>query len=63
VWELKYIKQADAKKEKLIAQKRQEAITKLCEYKTSSLFKDRTDVRFLAIIFIGKKSYRIEEVL
>jgi uncharacterized protein YqfB (UPF0267 family) len=63
VWELKYIKQADAKKEKLIAQKTQEAITKLCEYKTSSLFKDRTDVRFLAIIFIGKKSYRIEEVL
>ena len=62
VWELKYIKQADADDETLIAQKTREAITKLSEYKKSGLFKDRTDVRFLAIIFIGKKTYRIEEV-
>jgi uncharacterized protein YqfB (UPF0267 family) len=62
VWELKYIKQADAKKEKLIAQKTQEAIEQLKRYKNSDLFKDRTDIRFLAIIFIGKKTYRIEEI-
>ena len=45
-----------------IAQKTQEAVDQLNRYKTSALFKDRTDVRFLAIIFTGKKSYRIEEV-
>jgi hypothetical protein len=62
VWELKYIKQTETRKEKLIAQKTQEAIDQLKRYKASDLFKDRTDVRFLAIIFIGKKTYRIEEI-
>jgi len=32
------------------------------EQKTSNLFKDRTDVRYLAIIFTGKKSYISREI-
>ena len=62
IWELKYIKQADTDDESIITQKTQEAIDQLRRYQTSSLFKDRTDVRYLAIIFIGKKTYRIEEI-
>ena len=31
-------------------------------YKNSSLFKDWTDIRFMTILLIGKKTYRIEEI-
>jgi hypothetical protein len=61
VWELKYIRQADAKKTKLIAAKKAEAIAQLQRYKTSNLFKDRTDVRYLMIVFVGKNNCIIEE--
>jgi len=62
VWELKYIKEADAKKETVISAKKQEAIEQLQRYKNSNLFKDRTDVRYLAVVFIGKKKYWVEEI-
>jgi len=62
IWELKYIKQSDAENQKLIETKKTEAIEQLQRYKTSNLYKDRTDVRYIAVVFIGKKSYWIEEV-
>jgi len=63
VWEIKYIKQSDSENEQLIAEKKMEAITQLQRYKNSTVFKDRTDVRFLAVVFIGKKEYFVEEVI
>ena len=62
VWELKYIKEADAGKKHLFAAKKKEALTQLQRYKNSNFFKDRTDVRYLAIVFVGKKKYWITEV-
>ena len=61
VIELKYIKQSKSKIKKLIETKKQEAIEQLKRYKTSNMFKDRTDVRYLAVVFIGKKNYWISE--
>ena len=37
-------------------------IAQLQRYKNSNLFKDRTDVRYLAAVFVGKKTYYITEV-
>jgi hypothetical protein len=62
VLELKYVKQADAKKKKVIEAKKTEAKEQLQRYKTSNLFKDRTDVRYLMIIFIGKNKYEVIEL-
>ena len=62
VLEIKYIKKADEENQNVIEQKKQEAIEQLNRYKTSNLFKDRTDVRYLMVIFIGKKSYLVEEI-
>ena len=62
VVELKYIKQADAGDEQLIAARRAEATEQLQRYKASAFFKNRTDVRYLALVFTGKKSYCIEEL-
>ena len=62
VLELKYVKTADAQKETIIAQKQKEAIEQLQDYKTSNLFKNRTDVRYISIVFVGKKEYIIEEI-
>ena len=62
VWEIKYIKQSDAEKRHVITKAKKEAKEQLNRYKTSNLFKDRTDVRYLMVIFIGKKSYKIEEI-
>ena len=62
IWELKYIKESDSKKTSLIEAKKKEAREQLQRYKTSNLFKDRNDVRYLAVVFIGKKKYWIEEV-
>jgi hypothetical protein len=62
VLELKYVKQADAKKKKVIEAKKTEAKEQLERYRTSNLFKDRKDVRYLIIIFIGKNKYLIEEI-
>jgi len=62
VWEIKYIKEADANKKTLIENAKTEALTQLQRYKSSNLFKDRTDVKYLAVVFIGKKGYWIEEI-
>jgi hypothetical protein len=62
IFEIKYIKQADAKNEKLIKAEKTKAIQQLQRYKTSNLFKDRTDVRYLAVVFAGKKEYTIVEI-
>jgi hypothetical protein len=62
VLELKYVKQSDVKKKTVIEAKKKEALEQIERYKTSNLFKDRTDVRYLMIIFIGKKKYLIEEI-
>jgi hypothetical protein len=62
IWEIKYIKQADADNEKLIETAKTEAIEQLQRYKTSNSFKDKTDVRYLAVVFVGKKEYFITEV-
>ena len=62
VWELKYVKQSDAKKKSLITAKKKEAVKQLRSYKASNLFKDRTDVRFVGIVFVGKSGYVVEEV-
>ena len=60
--EIKYIKQADAKNTKLFKKTKEEAIEQLTRYKNSNWFKDRTDVRFLAVIFTGKSGYVVEEI-
>jgi hypothetical protein len=65
VLELKYVKQSEADSkdsQNIIETKKKEALEQLQRYKTSNLFKDRTDVRYLMIIFIGKKNYLIEEI-
>jgi hypothetical protein len=62
VWELKYIKKADADNETLISTAQKDAIDQLQRYKTSNIFKDRTDVRYLTIVFIGKSKYIVTEV-
>jgi hypothetical protein len=62
VWEIKYIKQKDSKKKTLIEAKQKESIERLQDYKNSNLFKDKTEVRYLSIVFVGKKDYIVEEV-
>jgi hypothetical protein len=65
VWELKYVKQSDAERKeskKIITAKKKEAKEQIQRYKTSNLFKDRTDVRYLMIIFVGKNKYEVSEL-
>jgi len=62
VLEIKYVKQADAEKRHVITKAKKEAKEQLNRYKTSNLFKDRTDVRYLMVVFVGKKRYIIEEI-
>jgi hypothetical protein len=62
IFEIKYIKQCDAGNEKLIEEAKIKALDQLRRYKTSNLFRDRTDVRYLAVVFTGKKSYTIQEI-
>jgi hypothetical protein len=62
VWEIKYVKKEDAKSKKSAAlkEKREKARTQLKSYRSSALFADRNDIRFLSVIFIGKDKYEIE---
>ena len=62
VWEIKYVKQSDAQNAAFIEEKKTEAVAQLHRYKSSNLFKDRTDVRFLAVVFTGKNGYLVEEI-
>jgi hypothetical protein len=62
VWEIKYIKQKDAKKKNLIQAAKANAKEQLLRYKSSNLFKERTDVRYLSIVFVGKRGYEVDEI-
>ena len=62
VFEMKYVKQCDAENEALINKQQASAVAQLQRYKSSNFFKDRTDVRYLAVVFVGKKTYHITEV-
>ena len=61
VFEIKYVKQCDAENEKLINEKQTKAVTQLQRYKNSNFFIDRTDIRYLAAVFVGKKTYYVTE--
>jgi hypothetical protein len=56
IWEIKYLKKEDA--DKVLDEKRHEARIQLRKYRDSHLFADRTDVRYLSLIFIGKRPIR-----
>jgi hypothetical protein len=67
VWEIKYVKKGNAKtvganNYSLLQTARDEAHAQLEKYRHSHLFADRTDVRYLSLIFIGKDKYEIEEL-
>jgi hypothetical protein len=61
VWEIKYIKKED-ENNKTLDEKHNEARVQLEKYRNSSMFADRTDVRYLSLIFIGKDKYELEEI-
>jgi hypothetical protein len=62
VFELKYIKTSDEKKSKIISAKQKESIEQLQRYKTSIFFKDKLDVRFLSVVFVGKKKVLVNQI-
>jgi hypothetical protein len=62
LWEIKYIKQEDVENENLIEEKKTEARTQIQRYKSSNRFEKKTDIRYLTIIFVGKRNYYIEEM-
>jgi hypothetical protein len=63
VWEIKYVKKSDENNASLIAAKRAEAVEQIEKYRASHLFRDRTDMRYLIVIFIGKDKVEVEEIL
>jgi hypothetical protein len=62
VFEIKYIKQKDYRKKMLIEAAKRDAREQLERYKNSTFFKEKKDVRYLSIVFVGKKEYFLEEV-
>jgi len=62
IWEIKYVKTSFWKRPSEIRKKQKASIIQLQKYKNSNLFKGRTDVRYLSIVFVGKKNCLIEEV-
>jgi hypothetical protein len=62
VWELKYIKEKDKGNSALIKSKKEAALSQITRYKESVMFKDRTDVRYLTVIFLGSTQFEISEV-
>jgi hypothetical protein len=62
VWELKYVKEKDKNNTVLIKSKKDNAIAQLKHYKESNFFKDRTDVRYICILFVGDGAFEIDEV-
>ncbi|MDR2418825.1 MAG: hypothetical protein LBD79_07200, partial [Treponema sp.] len=59
VWELKYLKKGDAVEEQVAAML-EAARAWLARYCASSaLFTGRDDVKFVALLFIGKEAYRL----
>jgi Holliday junction resolvase-like predicted endonuclease len=62
VLEIKYIKKGDGSSAAVLKAKQDQAREQIAKYRASHLFKDRTDVRYLIILFIGKEQVRIEEI-
>jgi hypothetical protein len=62
VWEIKYIKEGDEKKKNLRQAVKKEALAQLTRYRQAQYFAQRADVRFAAIIFIGKERYEAYEL-
>ncbi|MDR1400144.1 MAG: ATP-binding protein [Treponema sp.] len=58
VWELKYLKKADAT-EVQVAAALESARAQLARYRASALFTGRDDVKFATLLFIGKEQYQI----
>jgi hypothetical protein len=62
VWEIKYIKKSDENDASLKAAKRAAAVGQIEKYRASHQFRDRTDIRYLIVIFIGKDKVEVEEI-
>jgi hypothetical protein len=62
VWELKYVKGKDKDNKKLISDKKAEALEQLRRYQESVMFKHRTDVRYLVVVFVGGDRFEIEDL-
>jgi hypothetical protein len=62
VWEIKYIPEKDIRKKAIVSQKKKDALEQLRRYKTSAEFINRTDVRYLSVVFYGGKKYEVVEV-
>jgi hypothetical protein len=62
IWEIKYVKEKDAKKKRLVEAAKTDAKAQLQRYRNSNYFKDKTDVRYLSIVFAGKSKYWLEEL-
>jgi hypothetical protein len=58
VWEVKYLKQAEAAEERVGAALKV-ARAQLEKYRASELFASRDDVKFAVLLFIGKKTYHL----
>jgi hypothetical protein len=59
---IKNIKEKDKGNSTLIASKKADALTQINRYKESAMFKGRTDVRYLIVMFLGDTHFEIEEV-
>jgi hypothetical protein len=64
VWELKYLKKGDTKKEgaKKVEATFTAAKEQLKRYRQSALLRDHSDMKYAALLFIGKDQYRVEVV-
>jgi hypothetical protein len=62
VWELKYLKKGDAT-EAQVATTLAAAQAQLEKYRASALFAGRDDVKFAALLFIGKEQYQLVPLL
>jgi hypothetical protein len=58
VWELKYLKKGDATKAQ-VATTLEAAQAQLEKYRASALFAGRDDVKFAALLFVGKDQYQL----
>jgi len=62
VWEIKYLKGSEGGKEGAVEEAFGEARGQLEKYRRSHRLEERGDVRYLAVVFIGKDAYRMEEL-
>jgi hypothetical protein len=62
VWEIKYLKGSEGGKEGAVEEAFGVAGGQLEKYRRSHRLEERGDVRYLAVVFIGKDAYRMEEL-